>query len=215
MMRYDGIIRAVTAFFAALIGFGLKHLLDLETIHPLFDYRRVCFVIAILLYLRFLTGSASHLWLEHVYAKGPSAGLFVTDIVFLITFGIIASLMSYAEDIYWFLGYGTFLLSLAFLWGIVTAVLQQCMKITAKARWGCVWAPLNIIHGLVFGGALWYSFAHPDPSAIHQSLCLLATFSILAVIGDLRWQIYNLDTHGQCSNSRSDGNRRKNDREEG
>ncbi len=49
-MRYDRTIRVVIAFFAALIGFGLKQLLDLKTGHLLFDYRLVCFIIAVLLY---------------------------------------------------------------------------------------------------------------------------------------------------------------------
>jgi hypothetical protein len=53
------------------------------------------------------------------------------------------------------------------------------------------------VHGLVFGGALWYSFTHTDPSAIHKSLCLVATFGIIAVGIDLGWQLHNLDAHGK------------------
>jgi hypothetical protein len=137
-MRYDGTIRVVIAFCAALIGFGLKQLLDLKTGHPLFDYRLVCFIIAVLLYLRFLTGSASHLWLEHVHANGPSAVLFFADIAALVTFGILASLISYAEDVYWFLGYGIVLLGTAILWAIVTTILHRWVGVTAKACWGSV-----------------------------------------------------------------------------
>lgn len=49
-------IRVITVFFAALVGFGLKHLADVTkcSAPDIYPHRGICFVLAVLLFLRFL-----------------------------------------------------------------------------------------------------------------------------------------------------------------
>jgi hypothetical protein len=66
--RYEPSIRAVTVFFAAVLGFGLKHLLDTDYTQKtadIYTYKWLFFLVAVFIFLRFLTGSANHLWLEY------------------------------------------------------------------------------------------------------------------------------------------------------
>jgi len=65
--RYEPSIRVVTVFFAAVLGFGLKHLLDTVKKDSLeiYTHKWLFFLVAVFIFLRFLTGSANNLWLEH------------------------------------------------------------------------------------------------------------------------------------------------------
>ena len=66
--RYEQSVRVATVFFSVVMGFGLKHILEPPTghgINPETD-RWACFFIALLLFIRFLFGSANHLWDEYV-----------------------------------------------------------------------------------------------------------------------------------------------------
>ncbi len=62
MKRYEQSIRTITAFFAVLLGFGIKKLLDSGV--ELGGDKWPCFILSVLLFLRYLLGSANHLWLE-------------------------------------------------------------------------------------------------------------------------------------------------------
>src|SRR5437879_4207317 len=64
MRRYDQSIRVITAFFAALLGFGLKNLLDNKSLPS--DMPAPCFILSVLLFLRFILGSANHYWYDYV-----------------------------------------------------------------------------------------------------------------------------------------------------
>jgi hypothetical protein len=57
-------VRVFTVFFSALVGFGLKRLLDVQTPADFLIDRRPCVILCVLLFLCFLTGSANHLWFE-------------------------------------------------------------------------------------------------------------------------------------------------------
>lgn len=194
---HNALVRVVTAFFAALIGFGLKHLLDLETDHPLFEYRLVCFIIAVLLFLRFLSGSASHLWLEHIHTDGRSVNLFLADIAFLVIFGILASQISYAQDVRWILEFSIILVGTAIVWAIVVSILHKLANTISVAPWGYLWVPLNIVHCLVFAAALWYVSTEPSASGIQNMLWGVAAFGLIAVGIDLYWQIRFLAHYGK------------------
>lgn len=73
--RYKESIRVFTVFFAAVLGFGLKHLLDLHTklakqpveifSHNWVPYKWLFFLVATFIFLRFLTASANLLWFEY------------------------------------------------------------------------------------------------------------------------------------------------------
>ena len=55
-MRYEQTIRVITVFFSTLIGFGLKKLLDAGTGDLAGVNGWLCFILAVLLFLRFLLG---------------------------------------------------------------------------------------------------------------------------------------------------------------
>jgi hypothetical protein len=66
---HEPTVRVCTVFFSALIGFAMTRFF--QQTHPLPDVDRwPCFTAALLLFLRYLFGSANHLWSELV---GPSA----------------------------------------------------------------------------------------------------------------------------------------------
>ncbi|WP_022669266.1 hypothetical protein [Desulfospira joergensenii] len=157
-MKFKGFLTTVVSFFAALIGFGLKHLLDIESGHDLFEYKNLCFLIAAFLYLRFLTGSVSQLWVDHLFEEKRSIFLFYFDILTLILIGVFATFMSYAENLNEFILLGAILIGTAILWsGLHIFIQKVIVKIQSRASWGKVWIPLNIFHESMFCLALWYS----------------------------------------------------------
>ena len=149
---FEPTIRAVTAFFAALIGFDLKHLLDLQPPHPLAPHTVPCFLIAIFLFLRFITGSANHLYVEHVKAQTKSFLLFGIDIAFIVIFGIVASFISYARNLTWFFGLSAAFLFSAIIWGFVNNAISSRIHHPDRGNWRA-WRYINLVHGFIFGVA--------------------------------------------------------------
>src|SRR2546427_10582312 len=125
-MRYEQTIRVVTVFFSALIGFGLKKLLDAGTEDLVGLNRWLCFILAVLLFLRFLLGSANHLSLEYTWQEHPGAspGPLTRDILFLITFGILALWICYSTSIREFLSRSAWLPAVGFVWSGLDPVLR-------------------------------------------------------------------------------------------
>ncbi len=178
-------IRVVTVFFAALIGFGLKHLVDV-TEHGapgIYPHRAMCFVLAVLLFLRFLLGSANHLWHEHSRCEGlankPKLGI---DLLFLVVFGLIAICICYADSLEHFLWRNMYLLVAAFAWSCLDAAVYSDQR-----PWCKVWVIIDLVQGLfllwvascmtdvrdpLFGWALWWVILLPV-----YVLCLVFDFN--------------------------------------
>ena len=135
MKRYESAIRTVGAFFAVLLGFGLKRLLD--SADPAFEPlggQYLCFLLCVLLFLRFLLGSSNHMWFEFVRPdlKTDSTWqsrpwLVMNDFAFLIVFGIVCMAMCYSAQIAQtvgaphlatFLGFNAMLAAIAIAWGL-------------------------------------------------------------------------------------------------
>jgi hypothetical protein len=101
MTRNDAaerIIGALIGFFVALGGFSLNNLLD----DPIPGAGFASFAVAVLLFLRFLTGCANHLWFEHIRPdreeqRDPELRLFL-DLAFLTFVGMAAASMCYSPD---------------------------------------------------------------------------------------------------------------------
>jgi hypothetical protein len=57
-MRFENCVRSILAFFAALIGFGLKHILDADpkAYGDIVAHRWQYFLVAVLLFLIFFIG---------------------------------------------------------------------------------------------------------------------------------------------------------------
>jgi len=69
--QHEPTLRVCTVFFSALVGFALTRFFRVDSPMPQVS-RWPCFVTALLLFLRFLFGSANHLWYELVR---PAAAL--------------------------------------------------------------------------------------------------------------------------------------------
>jgi hypothetical protein len=172
-------IRVLIAFFAALVGFGLKNLPD----HPLPGGGWMAFLVAVALFLRFMTGAANHLWREHAKSgvKDGDKHLYVLDLTFLIVFGVIAALMCYACTTRRFLLLAMLLLTIALVWGFV----DQCLH--RKLMKGA-----STTEQTVYKSAMerWQFWRRMD------LLQLLAFLLALVVIGVPRWEVDPLTIYG-------------------
>lgn len=134
-------IRVITVFFAALVGFGLKHLADTTmcSAPEIYPHRATCFVLAVLLFLRFLLGSANHLWYQYVRClpkvKTWQLGI---DLVALTGYGLIAVRICYTKTLAEFLSWSVGLLIAACIWFLIDLVLTDQVK-----RWP-VWLIINL-----------------------------------------------------------------------
>lgn len=195
-MGREPTIRVVTAFFAALTGFGLKHILDLKAGESLHEYQVPCFLIATLLFLRFLTGSANHLWVEHVQPADSKDLFFALDIIFLLIFGIFASFISYSSDVAEFLRLSGILLLVSIVWSVVSAVIARCVDSNSVGRWW-PWLIMNSFGLLVFSVASCYA-----PEANGQSDYIIQMWGVFGVsaflfLADFNLQLENIRKVGK------------------
>jgi hypothetical protein len=61
---YSQTVTVITIFFSTIMALGLQKILE----EPLGKQKWWCFFVALTLFVRFLAGSANHLWFEHVTA---------------------------------------------------------------------------------------------------------------------------------------------------
>ena len=157
-------IKVVTALFAALVGIGLTQLLDIKESKLRQDHQWWPFTVALLLSLRLMTGSANHLWHDHVNKIPKLAGdkpevnktKLIFDLGLLATFGCVIAVMCYLDDAGDFLLLGAGLMLGAAMWDAVDWWLFK-----NSAWW--FWLPLDILHGAVFLSVyrfqqLWWSW---------------------------------------------------------
>ena len=114
-------IRVFTAFFAALVGFGLRPLLE----RPFPHGGWLPFLGALLVFLRFMTGSAVHMWREHVKDvanRERSRERMRVDLFCLAGFGVIATLACQQRMPEPFWGLLALLISLALSWDWLLAL---------------------------------------------------------------------------------------------
>jgi hypothetical protein len=157
--RYLESIRVVTTLFAAILGFGLNHILEAEHTEParsvIAHHRWGFFLIALFIFLRFLTGSANHLWLEYVkdprvdrprFGLNPDDILFTVDLAWLTLFGCLGVAMCYAknEDTFFLLTSG--LLTAALIWSLLDWFFRRRQWRLEIGNWGPTWIVLNLIH---------------------------------------------------------------------
>lgn len=145
-MRYETSVRSASQFFAALIGFSLKHILDAKPDTGVGSHKIFFLCISVFLFLRFFFGSANHL--SEVYAKDNTRKdlLFCKDLLFLTAFGIVAASISSNDEIpayfYWCFG----LVTGALVWN----VLHLIIGVPAGSRkWG-LWLIPNAVQALFF-----------------------------------------------------------------
>src|SRR5438477_2926999 len=96
--RYETTIRVCTVLFSAVTGFGLNHIL--QTTGEFGDGRWLAFLITLFATLRFLFGSANHLWLEYVATDAMKNAkiLILWDVFWLMTFSVLVLGLCYAHS---------------------------------------------------------------------------------------------------------------------
>jgi hypothetical protein len=139
--RYEQSVRVITAFYAVLLGFGLKNLLDGKLVG---EWHWVLLIIASLFFLRFLTGSVNHLWVKYVSPAAPSpicAAWFPFDVGLLMLFGVIGLVICYADTLDTFLWWNFGLGVLATAGAAVYWARDEAES--PGQSWGVFWAPIN------------------------------------------------------------------------
>jgi hypothetical protein len=154
MKRYEQSIRVITAFFAVLLGFGLKKLLDAEAFNPP-NARWPCFLMSVFLFLRFLLGSNNHMWVEFVRPdrqEGPDADENIShishiqiffDFFFLVVFGLIGVSICYSTNVDQFLNGNLLLTGIALGWASVYKVIG-CARRLPPGKWA-YWFWVNLV----------------------------------------------------------------------
>lgn len=97
---YEPTVRVLTVFFSALLGMGLKHLLGEGAQTDAFgEDRWPAFILALLLFLRFLIGTANHMTLEFSEKglNGSSKWFLVRHASALVLFGVLALNICYSN----------------------------------------------------------------------------------------------------------------------
>jgi len=205
--RYEPSIRVVTVFFAAVLGFGLKHLLDtLKKDAPeIYTYKWLFFLVAIFIFLRFLTGSANHLWLEYQKYKRverrrelPKFLSWLTPDVqvtfslsWLTLFGLLGVYLCYAGTAREFFLRASILLLATFL-GSVFQVLWSWFKLSSSiGQWGYFWVGANgiqlaVVWVFMQGWLPWVS------GTWGRRLLAVAIVSALILFIDFIWQLKQL-----------------------
>ena len=144
---YESGLRAVTALFAAVLGFGLRELLDPKKLPvaelPLSQWGHLAiFIIAVTLFARFIIGSAIHATFEHIRKPTLSPYLLLTDIAFISMYGIIGLAMCYATSLSMMLYLAAIICAVAAVWWVVDAGVRWVLS----ERRGSKQGPLGAWH---------------------------------------------------------------------
>jgi hypothetical protein len=213
--RFEKIIQVAVAFYAALTGFGLKHMLDAERSSDYLSaniYKWPFFIVAMLLFFRILAGAANHLWAEYVrgHPKYVSSGeptpshvtnrLLIKDVAFLTVFGLFAELMCYARSPQAFFLAGLVFLIVASVWSAMHLIPRYIWHIATVDDW-IFWAVLDPLMAVAFFFA-WLMWGNSSPIlgwtlpilGWNSSLTMLVTISIIFFFIDLSRQFEQLQS---------------------
>jgi hypothetical protein len=212
MKRYEQSIRVITAFFAVLLGLGLKNLLDPKAFGPE-NARWPCFLMSVFLFLRFLLGSNNHLWLEFIHpdnrkvhctkVDGTKVNGFkvcrfqiLKDFFFLIIFGLLGMGICYSTTVDKFLDGNLWLTGIALGWVFINFLVGR----GKRGKWG-FWLEVNlaqffsvlVVHCFVIPrhwGTIpcWLSFVLPG-AAWDWSLFILVLVYVVIFTWDVSRQL--------------------------
>jgi len=188
MKRYEQATRVITAFFSALLGLGLKNLLDPKAFGPA-NAGWPCFLMSVFLFLRFLLGSNNHMWFEFVRPDRTDPSTFsvsrfriFNDFFSLVILGLVGVAICYSTTVDEFLNRNLLLTGLGVVW-VLLYILVEWVKKTPSGRWKRpagkwdYWLLINltqfssilVVHCLVIPqdwGTVpcWLSFCLPGPA---------------------------------------------------
>ena len=157
---YEPSVRVLMVFFSALLAIGLKHLLG-EGAAPdgLGPDRWPSFILALILFLRFLTGTANHLALEfsEKTTNGNVSWFLVRHAFSVCLFGVLALLICYSDSLDDFFR-GIIYFS---LWALISNILDMtnCFG-RSRGAWVPQWLYQNLTQLAVAGFFLFFHSKH-------------------------------------------------------
>jgi hypothetical protein len=217
--RYKESVRIFTVFFAAVLGFGLKHLLDttkvaqkpVGQIHlyktwEIHTYKWLFFLVAIFIFLRFLTASANLLWLEYQRDERDydwrDNFLVIAGFSWLTIFAYFGAYLCYSGTPSQFFSRAFYLLLAAFVASVIhvpwTLVKKQLKKWrTSTGQWALGWLFVNGIQlavvVLLSGVPSWMWGSRLIVGGTWGTrLLVLAIASAVILIIDYIWQLWQL-----------------------
>jgi hypothetical protein len=198
---YEQTVRVITIFFSAVTGLGLKELLDPKRFGNRQTLQALCFACAFLLLLRFLFGSANHLWAEanalqklH-YKKAPAseklrdcpaAWLFAWHLLCLIFYFLLMMWICYAADTAQFLLRSCYFSATACVLALVGHVVEKNSNF--NLTWFWLWT--NAIQS---AAALSLYFTSEAWLISKAKLFLLGLLFLGILLGDVAKQIVKLE----------------------
>lgn len=200
---YEQSIRIVHWFFGALVALALTHLYRDRHLDPNADIWPA-FILCTLFFIRYLVGSANHMW--HEYVRPPGCGrahvrLF-KDFLFVVVFGFVAIQITDSRNVKALLGWCVVLLIIAVCWTIFGLLIETCSPGIRKkfgpyvGNWN-FWFWINVLQLLLtFPIYLWWEkvdswrLRWPDWSG---ALALLAVAYFLLLVWDVNWQFRVLE----------------------
>jgi len=195
MKRYEQSVRVITAFYAVLLGFGLRRLLDNSSLG---EDRWLYLILASLFFLRFLLGSANHLWFEYV-SKNPvhvHEGWFLFDVFLLIVFGVIGLIICYESDTKGFLQWNCWLGGVATIGACVYWQRRRCDP--TSGPW-TFWVWINLLQtGFALLVLILHTWVDTLPKLpgwpVDATLALLSVAYLILLLFDVSRQLRVLAT---------------------
>jgi len=207
MKRYEQAIRVITAFFAFLLGFGLKRLLDHDMFTPP-SAQWPCFFLSVFLFLRLLLGSGNHMWYEFVRPDLKQECEFsaprlqvLNDFLFLVVFGLIGVSMCYTDRLDRFLILNMLLTGIGFTWVLIYRAVSSIRQSSGKTavpqgKWG-YWGMVNFLQFVLVAMVWWFGpnalgtvsarlWIFPGPAWDWALLILVAAYLALFIYDFLR-----------------------------
>jgi hypothetical protein len=215
--RYEPSIRVLIVFFAAVLGFGLKNLLDTPPAKnpvweiplykgvpwEIYTHKWLLFLVATFIFLRFLTGSANHLWLEfqkyeidyrpqddgqksEIDYRPQNDGLLLVGFFWVTLFGCLGAFLCYAGNPSQFFGRAVILLSATLLGSGSQWLWRARGRTSPIGQWGDWWTLVNGIQ-LVAVVVLWCTGVLGWSWGTR--LLFLAFVSVVILIVDFYWQL--------------------------
>lgn len=185
-MPLEPITRTVLTLFAAIIGFGLKKIIEENAIDSNFGVDNwIIFLITLSLSVRFFIDSAVHTSVEYTQNNHtPSIINFIFEMLGLITLGTLIAFLCYADSPEVYLKLSLLFFGLTIAWWVIEWIFWS-MPI------GLFWLIINLVHLAVYAVAFFEVLRTSDGiiSAWYWYGILFA--SIVLLILDLYLQLKN------------------------
>jgi len=190
MKPFEQTVRALTAFFAALVGFGLKNILEHGIENKAFVI--LPFLIAVSMGLRFILGSTNQMYLDYVLPKHPPIVGLLWETLSLVLFGGLCAMMCFADTLETFFAFVGGIPFVAIVWGLVAARVEQVRAGgEAKYVWS-EWMVMDALQALLFVGLIALCGLQGWPQRKEVCLVIASALCVLFFIWDLHFQYCNL-----------------------